>query len=79
MDMSEIIGWLAASLVLSTFCMRSMIALRSVAILSNLAFIAYASTQGFLPALALHIVLLPLNSIELLRLLKERSAEAQPS
>ncbi len=55
-----------------------MIALRSVAILSNLAFIAYASTQGFLPALALHIVLLPLNSIELLRLLKERAAQPQP-
>lgn len=77
MDMSELTGWLAASLVLSTFCMRSMIALRAVAILSNLAFIAYAGAEGFLPALALHIVLLPLNSIELLRLLKERGAAPQ--
>jgi hypothetical protein len=43
-DLSVIdgIGFVAAALVLATFCMRSMTALRWVALASNLAFIAYA-------------------------------------
>ena len=41
MNTVEGIGYLAASLVLATFCMKSMDALRLAAIASNVAFIAY--------------------------------------
>ena len=41
MNTVEGIGYLAASLVLATFCMKSMDALRLAAIASNMAFIAY--------------------------------------
>jgi hypothetical protein len=38
---SDAVGFAAAGLVLATFCMRSMITLRWVAIASNVAFIVY--------------------------------------
>jgi hypothetical protein len=47
--------------VLATFCMRSMSALRWVAIASNVAFIAYAYLRGLAPVLLLHMLLLPVN------------------
>ena len=57
------IGYLAACLVGATFYMRSMIPLRSFAILSNIFFIAYAylNTPQLYPVLLLHLFLLPLN------------------
>ena len=61
MPLTELLGYAAAALVLATFSMRSIAALRSVAIASNLLFITYASAQGLLPVLMLHALLLPLN------------------
>jgi len=55
------VGFAAAGLVLATFCMRSMSALRWVAIASNVAFIAYAYLDGLAPVLLLHVLLLPVN------------------
>jgi hypothetical protein len=55
------IGFAAAGLVLATFCMRSMRALRWVAIASNLAFIAYGYLGSLAPVLLLHLLLLPVN------------------
>ena len=57
----EAIGYLASLLVLTTFCMRHMLALRVVAIASNLAFIGYAAAAGIHPVLLLHALLLPIN------------------
>jgi hypothetical protein len=57
----EPIGYLASLLVLCTFCMRDMLALRAVAIASNVAFITYGALAGIYPVLMLHIVLLPMN------------------
>jgi hypothetical protein len=57
----EPVGYLASLLVLATFCMRDMIALRTVAIASNVAFIAYGWLVGIDPVLVLHVVLLPTN------------------
>lgn len=59
--MTELLGYAAAGLVLATFSVRSITALRSVAIASNLMFIAYAAAEGLPPVLALHALLLPLN------------------
>ncbi len=58
-------GWLASGLVMATFCMHDMVALRGLAIASNLAFIAYGALAGLGPILVLHLMLLPLNLVRL--------------
>ena len=60
-DLPDLLGFAAAGLVLLTFYVRSSTAMRAAAIASNLLFIAYAGTQGLLPVLVLHALLLPLN------------------
>jgi hypothetical protein len=57
----ELIGYLASLLVFSTFYMKTMMPLRSVAIASNVAFITYGYLAGLYPVFLLHVVLLPLN------------------
>jgi hypothetical protein len=82
-DLSVIdgVGFAAAGLVLATFCMRSMNALRWVAIVSNVAFIAYAYLGHLAPVLLLHALLLPVNIYRLTQLrgphLPTDPAEAQ--
>ena len=51
---------LAGWQVCIAFCMRDMVALRCMAIASNLAFIAYG---GLVPTL--HLLLLPVNALRL--------------
>ena len=58
---ADAIGYVAAALVLLTFLMRDMRALRMVAILSNLAFITYGALNALMPVLVLHLLLLPIN------------------
>jgi len=70
----DAIGFGAAGLVLATFCMRSMSALRWLAIASNVAFIAYAYLRGLAPVLLLHTLLLPVN---ICRLTQLRSADVR--
>ena len=57
----DALGYLAASLVLATFCAKSMVNLRLLAIASNVAFITYALAVGLYPIVVLHTVMLPLN------------------
>ncbi|MBI1893043.1 MAG: cyclic nucleotide-binding domain-containing protein [Candidatus Rokubacteria bacterium] len=64
----DLIGYLAALLVFCTFYMKTMIPLRVVAILSNLAFIGYGFTGRLYPVLILHALLLPLNCLRLLQM-----------
>jgi hypothetical protein len=59
------LGYLAASLVLCTFCARSMTWLRALAIASNVSFIAYAWLAHLWPILVLHAIMLPLNAARL--------------
>ncbi|HVI04896.1 MAG TPA: hypothetical protein VM711_02230 [Sphingomicrobium sp.] len=61
MAFQDLVGWLAAALVLATFSARSMVPLRAIAVSSNVAFVAYASMAGLWPVLLLHVVMLPLN------------------
>ena len=68
----DVIGYFAAGLVLATFSMRSMFALRWVAIASNLAFIGYGYTGSLMPVLLLHLVLLPVNVARLAELGRAR-------
>ena len=71
---TDAIGYLAATLVLTTFWMRSMSSLRYVAIASNLAFITYGYIGDLMPVLLLHILLLPVNALRLVELGSGRRA-----
>jgi hypothetical protein len=64
----EAIGYLAAVLVFATFCMRSMVLLRAVAIASNIAFIAYGYYGQLAPVLLLHVLLMAVNAYQILQL-----------
>ena len=78
MDWYENTGYLAAGLVFATFCMKTMMPLRVVAILSNCAFITYAIIGGLHPILILHGFMLPLNLFRLfqIRRMVQQVAEA---
>jgi hypothetical protein len=59
--MTDLIGYAAASAVLATFLMRSMVPLRLIAILSNIQFLCYGYLAHIYPVLVLHAALLPIN------------------
>jgi hypothetical protein len=73
---SDVVGYVAATLVLSAFYMREMIPLRIVAMCSNLAFIAYGLALGLAPVWLLHALLLPMNGYRLLEALRTRCTGA---
>ena len=66
--LADALGYSAAALVLWTFSLNSMRALRVVAIASNLMFIAYGAAAQLWPVLLLHAILLPLNGWRLWQL-----------
>lgn len=68
MSTGEFFGYVASALVFATFYMRTMLPLRAAAIVSNVAFIVYASVEGLTPILILHSALLPLNVLRLVQL-----------
>ena len=78
LSLTNEVGFAAAGLVLATFCMRSMSALRWVAIASNVAFIAYGYLGGLVPILLLHALLLPVNVYRLTQL-RSACAPATPA
>jgi CRP/FNR family transcriptional regulator, cyclic AMP receptor protein len=61
----DLLGYAAAFMVLTTFCMSTMIRLRWVAIASNVLFILYGYFDHLNPVLILHSILLPVNAIRL--------------
>ncbi len=65
MRYSEMVGYIAASLVFATFWMKTMVPLRLVGIASNLFFISYGILEEANPVLVLHCMLLPLNLFRL--------------
>ncbi|MGG7567230.1 Crp/Fnr family transcriptional regulator [Rhodovulum sp. DZ06] len=70
-ETTELLGFLAAGAVFLTFCMRTMLSLRIVAVISNMAFLVYALKADLIPILALHGTLLPMNLWRLLQLLRQ--------
>jgi CRP/FNR family cyclic AMP-dependent transcriptional regulator len=63
----SLLGYLASSAVLVTFCMSTMIPLRMVAIASNVLFSAFGALAHIYPIMVLHIILLPVNTIRLVQ------------
>ena len=68
MDWIEVAGYVASGLVFCTFCMKTMIPLRIVAIASNAAFIVFGYFAAIYPVLILHAILLPLNVYRLVEI-----------
>jgi CRP-like cAMP-binding protein len=66
----DALGYFAALLVLATFSMKTMLPLRITGIASNCAFIAYGYATRAYPVLALHAILLPLNSLRLYQMMQ---------
>ncbi|TAL59492.1 MAG: hypothetical protein EPN84_11080 [Legionella sp.] len=60
-SMIDLIGYIAASLVFTTFYVKDIMTLRLVAISSNVAFILYGFGGNLHPIFILHSLLLPLN------------------
>ena len=64
----ELAGYIASALVFLTFYMKTMIPLRVIAILSNVAFMAYGFGGRLYPVFILHAILLPLNCVRLVQM-----------
>jgi hypothetical protein len=67
--MQDYIGYIASALVSFTFCARTMIPLRIIALGSNVAFISYSGLLHLYPILILHSILFPLNAWRLTEIL----------
>jgi hypothetical protein len=61
MNVWNAVGFLAAGLVITAFCMKDILHLRIVAVASNVAFLAYGVALGLMPVWLLHLALLPVN------------------
>ena len=59
--MWDLTGFLASALVLAAFFARDIVPLRTLALCSNLAFLAYGLRLGLAPVWMLHALLLPVN------------------
>jgi hypothetical protein len=64
-----VIGFIASGLVIATLSMRTMIPLRIVGLLSNVAFVTYGLLFGSMPTVVLHSILFPLNIYRLREML----------
>jgi CRP/FNR family cyclic AMP-dependent transcriptional regulator len=74
----NLVGYAGSSVVLATFCMKTMRPLRILALASNVLFVVYGFFGGIYPVLILHVVLFPINLARLLHLqnLTRRVADA---
>lgn len=78
LSLIDFLGFVAALSVLASFCMTTILALRSFALLSNVLFIVYGLLAQVYPVFFLHLVLLPINIAKLRRLQMEtRSLQDQ--
>ena len=68
MSWIDFLGFAAALSVLASFSMSTILALRTLAVLSNVLFILYGLCAHIYPVLMLHIILLPVNLIKLGRI-----------
>jgi hypothetical protein len=65
MSWIDFLGFSAAVSVLVSFCMTTIVALRTLALLSNVLFVSYGLCAHIYPVLILHLVLLPVNLFKL--------------
>jgi hypothetical protein len=68
MSWIDFLGFSAAFTVLASFCMTTIVALRALALLSNILFMLYGLSAHIYPVLMLHLILLPVNLFKLHRI-----------
>ncbi len=69
MSWIDLVGYIASASVLATFCMSTMVPLRTVAILSNVLFAIFGALAHVYPVLELHLILFPVNGVRLMQAL----------
>jgi hypothetical protein len=74
----DLAGYIASSLVFLTFYMRGMVALRLVALCSNVAFLIYAFSLHLAPIVILHGALIPVNVSRLIAAWRADTSQAKP-
>ena len=82
LDAANVMGFLGLAFSLASFMMRRMLALRVLAIASNIFFIGYGLALWLLPGLILNCILLPVNARrvwEIRKLSKEITRATQES
>src|SRR5262245_59735335 len=72
--LSDIAGYVAATMVLLTFLTKDMRLLRILAIFSNIAFVIYGMLVWLPPVFCLHLLLLPINALRLCEMLTTQSS-----
>jgi hypothetical protein len=70
MEITTVIGFIAAGLSIAAHSMRTMVPLRITGIANNFAFLTYGFMFGSLPTMVLHAILFPLNVYRLSEMLK---------
>ncbi len=68
MNWLDFLGYAASATVFATFCMKTMIPLRMLAIASNVLFCSYGYLDHIYPVFILHLALLPINTIRLIQI-----------
>jgi CRP/FNR family transcriptional regulator, cyclic AMP receptor protein len=68
MSWLNFLGYAASATVFATFCMKTMIPLRMLAIASNVLFCSYGYFGHIYPVLILHLALLPINTVRLIQI-----------
>lgn len=82
MDAGTVLGTLGVVFSLASFVMKSMPRLRSIALVSNVFFLAYGYVEAQFPSLVINAVLLPINALrlwEITKLTKEITRATQDS
>lgn len=64
----NLLGYAASAAVLATFCMRTMLPLRMLALCSNVLFMAYGFADHLYPVFLLHAILFPVNALRLIQI-----------
>ena len=77
MSFVDLLGYAASAAVLATFCMSTMIALRIVAIISNVLFVAYGIVDHVYPVFILHAILFPVNALRVVQLQRVAQSTVQ--
>jgi hypothetical protein len=74
----DLTGYIASSLVFTTFYMRGMVSLRLIALFSNVAFLIYAFELHLAPIAILHSALIPVNVSRLITAWRAEAANLAP-
>jgi hypothetical protein len=74
----DVMGYAASGLTLATFAQRTMLPMRVMAIGANICFIGYGAMGQFIPVLALHVILLPVNFVRLRTLVSQSHSSELP-